>query len=151
MVDAFSYGDTALVERAVEGREVAVSVVEGPDGVHALPGVEIVTDGPYDYDARYNPGRTEYFVPARLDPGEEAAVAAMAVTAHRALGLRHLSRTDLIVDDDGIPHFLEVNVAPGMTETSLFPQAAAAGGHDLGSMYRDLVELALAAEAVAPR
>ena len=143
MVDAFAYGDTALIERAVEGREVAVSVVEGPDGVRALPPVEIVTDGPYDYDARYNPGRTEYFTPARLDAAATRAACDMALQAHDALGLRHLSRTDLVVADDGVPHFLEVNVAPGMTETSLFPQAAVAAGHDLGSLYRELVELAL--------
>jgi D-alanine-D-alanine ligase len=143
MVDAFSYGDTALVEQAVDGREVAVSVVDGPDGPRALPAVEIVTDGPYDYDARYNPGRTEYFTPARLDAASARAAADMALQAHDALGLRHLSRTDLVLDDDGAPHFLEVNVAPGMTETSLFPQAAVAAGHDLGVLYRELVELAL--------
>jgi D-alanine-D-alanine ligase len=144
MVDAFAYGDTALVERAVEGREVAVSVVQGADGLRALPAVEIVTDGPYDYDARYNPGRTEYFAPARLDHDTAAAAAEMALRAHEALGLRHLSRTDLVLDDVGTPQFLEVNVAPGMTETSLFPQAAAAAGHDLGDLYRELVHLALA-------
>jgi D-alanine-D-alanine ligase len=149
MVDAFAYGDTALVERAVEGREVAVSVVQDADGLRALPGVEIVTEGPYDYDARYNPGRTEYFTPARVSEAEAAAVASMAVRAHEALGLRHLSRTDLILDDAGVPHFLEVNVAPGMTETSLFPQAAAAGGHDVGTMYRSLVDLALTESSVA--
>ena len=149
MVDAFAYGDTALVERAVQGREVAVSVVRDADGLRALPGVEIVTDGPYDYDARYNPGRTEYFTPARVSDVEAAAVAAMALAAHEALGLRHLSRTDLILGDDGVAHFLEVNVAPGMTETSLFPQAAAAGGHDLGTMYRALVDLALAETSLA--
>jgi D-alanine-D-alanine ligase len=151
MVDAFAYGDTALVERAVVGREIAVSVVDGPGGLHALPGVEIVTEGPYDFDARYNPGRTEYFTPARLDDAQAQAAASTAVRAHEALGLRHLSRTDLILDDDGVAHFLEVNVAPGMTETSLFPQAAAAGGHDLGTMYRGLVELALAEPAAAAR
>jgi D-alanine-D-alanine ligase len=151
MVDAFAYGDTALVERAVEGRELAVSVIEGPDGLRALPAVEIVTDGPYDYDARYNPGRTEYFTPARLDAVEAEAAAAMALQAHDSLGLRHLSRTDLVLDDDGVPHFLEVNVAPGMTETSLFPQAATAAGHDLGILYRQLVELALREGAAQPR
>ncbi|WP_146899799.1 D-alanine--D-alanine ligase family protein [Cellulomonas aerilata] len=143
MVDAFAYGDTALVERAVEGREMAVSVVQSPDGLRALPAVEVVTDGPYDYDARYNPGRTEYFAPARLDAATARAAADMALQAHRALGLRHLSRTDLVLTDDGVAHFLEVNVAPGMTETSLFPQAATAAGHDLGTLYRELVQLAL--------
>ncbi|HEY8721561.1 D-alanine--D-alanine ligase [Pengzhenrongella sp.] len=144
MVNAFSYGDTLLVEHAVEGRELAVSVVEDADGIRALPAVEIVTDGPYDYDARYNPGRTEYFSPARLSTAEADAVAAVAVSAHQTLGLRHLSRTDLILDSAGAPQFLEVNVAPGMTETSLFPQAAIAGGHDLPKLYRSLVLTALA-------
>jgi D-alanine-D-alanine ligase len=139
MVDCFSYGDIALIERAVAGTEIAVSVVDGPDGPQALPAVEIVTDGTYDYDARYNPGRTKYYAPARLAPEVAARVADMAVGAHVALGLRDLSRTDLIVDADGVPHFLEVNVAPGMTETSLFPQAAQAAGHDLGDLYRAIV------------
>ena len=143
MIAAFAYGDTALVEHAVTGRELAVSVVSGADGPRALPAVEIVTDGPYDFDARYNPGRTEYFTPARLSASDAAAVAETAVAAHLALGLRHLSRTDLILDDDGVPQFLEVNVAPGMTETSLFPQAAIAGGNDLPTLYRTLVAAAL--------
>jgi D-alanine-D-alanine ligase len=144
MVDAFAYFDTALVEQAVEGRELAVSVIEDANGPRALPAVEIVTDGPYDYDARYNPGRTEYFTPARLSRAEADAVAAVAVAAHTALGLRHLSRTDLILDANGTAQFLEVNVAPGMTETSLLPQAAIAGGYDLAELYRALVATALA-------
>ena len=144
MVDAFAYYDTALVEQAVEGRELAVSVIEDADGPRALPAVEIVTDGPYDYDARYNAGRTEYFTPARLSRAEADAVGAVAVAAHQALGLRHLSRTDLILDATGTAQFLEVNVAPGMTETSLLPQAALAGGYDLAALYRALVTTALA-------
>lgn len=139
MVDCFAYSDTALIERAVSGTEVAVSVVDTGDGPVALPAVEIVTEGPYDYDARYNPGRVEYFTPARLSPTVAEAVGSTAVAAHRALGLAHLSRTDLIVDTDGVPWFLEVNVAPGMTETSLLPQAAEGAGHNLGDLYRSLV------------
>ncbi|WP_321575339.1 D-alanine--D-alanine ligase family protein [Oerskovia douganii] len=139
MVDCFSYGDIALIERAVEGTEIAVSVVDGPDGPEALPAVEIVTDGTYDYDARYNPGRTRYYAPARLTPEIARHVGDVAVRAHVALGLRGLSRTDLIVDADGNAQFLEVNVAPGMTETSLFPQAAQAAGRDLGDLYRAIV------------
>lgn len=139
MVDCFAYSDTALIERAVAGTEVAVSVVDTGDGPVALPPVEIVTDGAYDYDARYNPGRVEYFTPARLRDGVAAAVREAAVTAHRSLGLSRLSRTDLIVDDSGRAWFLEVNVAPGMTETSLLPQAAEGAGHNLGDLYRSLV------------
>lgn len=144
MVACFAYGDTALIERAILGTEVAVSVIDTGDGPHALPAVEIVTDGPYDYDARYNPGRTEYFAPARLEADVADRVAEVAVAAHRDLGLAHLSRSDLIVDDSGTVYFLEVNVAPGMTETSLFPQAAEAAGHSLGELYRQLVLAALA-------
>ncbi|TFH71134.1 D-alanine--D-alanine ligase [Cellulomonas sp. HD19AZ1] len=140
MVECFSYTDTALVERAVTGTEVAVSVLDTGDGPFALPAVEVVTDGPYDYDARYSPGRTEYFAPARLDAATAADVAEVAVRAHRALGLRDVSRTDLVVDAAGVPWFLEVNVAPGMTETSLLPQAAGAAGHDVGRLYRALVD-----------
>lgn len=145
MVDCFAYSDTALIERAVVGTELAVSVVDCGSGPTALPAVEIVTDGPYDYDARYNPGRTEYFAPARLSPTVASAVAAVAVSAHTALGLTRLSRTDLIVTADGDIEFLEVNVAPGMTETSLLPQAAEAAGHNLGDLYQSLVRASLAA------
>ncbi len=143
MVACFAYGDTAMIERAVLGTEVAVGVVDIDGAPQALPGVEVVTDGPYDYDARYNPGRTEYFAPARLDEETARRVGEVAVAAHVALGLRHLSRTDLIVADDGTVWFLEVNVAPGMTETSLFPQAAEAGGHHLPTLYRRLVDAGL--------
>lgn len=139
MVDCFAYSDTALIERAVVGTEVAVSVLDTGDGPVALPPVEIVTDGAYDYDARYNPGRVEYFTPARLSEDVAAAVRDAAVAAHRSLGLSRLSRTDLIVDGSGRPWFLEVNVAPGMTETSLLPQAAEGAGHNLGDLYRSLV------------
>jgi D-alanine-D-alanine ligase len=143
MVECFAYGDTALIEQAVVGTELAVSVVDLGDGPRALPAVEIVTEGPYDYDARYNPGRTEYFTPARLTASVALRAGQVAVAAHEALGLRHLSRTDLIVAPDGSIAFLEVNVAPGMTETSLLPQSAEAGGHELGALYRALVGAAL--------
>ncbi|QAY69524.1 D-alanine--D-alanine ligase family protein [Xylanimonas protaetiae] len=141
MVDCFAYGGSALIERAVDGIELAVSVIDGPDGPVALPAVEISVDGAYDFDARYNPGRVEYFAPARLTKAQAEQVAEVAVAAHRALDLRHLSRTDLILQADGTAQVLEVNVAPGMTETSLLPQAAVAAGHDLGALYRRVVEL----------
>ena len=105
----------------------------------ALPAVEIVCDGPYDYDARYNPGRVQYFAPARLDAALEAAVEAAALTVHRELGLHDLSRIDVLIADDGTPHVIDINIAPGMTETSLFPQALEAAGRDLGQTYRSIV------------
>lgn len=149
MVGCFAYGEVALVQRAVTGTEVAVSVVDTGDGPFALPAVEIVTaTGAYDYAARYTPGSAEYFAPARLDRPVAGALADLAVRVHTVLGLRDVSRTDIIVgtDDDGCTRlwFLEVNVAPGMTETSLLPQAAAAAGLDLPRLYRGVVDAALA-------
>ncbi|MCU0282689.1 MAG: D-alanine--D-alanine ligase [Candidatus Nanopelagicales bacterium] len=150
MVGCFSYGDTAMLERFVPGTEVAVSVVERADGsVQALPAVEIRPDsGSYDFASRYTAGTTEFFAPARLPEAVSAECARVAMLAHGALGLRHLSRADLIVTPDGEVTFLEVNVAPGCTETSLLPQAVAAAGLDLGDVFATLIERALAEPSV---
>lgn len=108
MVTCFSYGDQAIIEQAVTGVEVGVSVVCLGGEPLALPPVEVVVDdGLYDYDARYNPGRTEFFVPARLETDVLERARDAAVRAHQALGLRGLSRSDLIVDEDGRAWFLE--------------------------------------------
>ncbi|HVF04452.1 MAG TPA: D-alanine--D-alanine ligase [Frankiaceae bacterium] len=145
MAHCFSYGDTAVVERYVTGTELAITVVE-EDGVsRALPAVEVEPhSGFFDYAARYTAGRTDYYAPARLDPAVVDAATAVALAAHRVLRLRDLSRTDLIVDEAGTPWFLEVNVSPGMTETSLLPMAVAAAGLDLGEVCRDLLAVAAA-------
>lgn len=146
MVGAFAYGDSVLLEQYVPGTEIAISIVEAEPGQpRALPAVEIIPPGHgvYDYDARYTAGTTEFFAPARI--GDEMALAAadVALTAHRALGLRDLSRVDMIIDAEQRIWFLEVNTAPGMTETSLFPQACVAAGEDLGVVLRGLVESAV--------
>jgi D-alanine-D-alanine ligase len=144
MVSAFSYGDTALVERFVEGAEVAVPVVDTGDGPRALPVVSIEADGGvYDYTARYTAGSTEFFVPAKLSDELAAECARVAVAAHETLGLRDLSRSDLMIDADGTVWFLEVNVAPGLTETSTVPLAVSAAGLDLGELMADLVRVAV--------
>jgi len=143
MVGCFAYGPVALVEPFVEGVEVAVAVVEGPDGPSALPAVEIRPDGGvYDYSARYTAGATEFVVPASLSPDVAARCAQTAVTAHSALGLRDLSRSDLIVDASGEVWFLEVNLAPGMTETSSVPLAVEASGETLTAVCAALVRRA---------
>lgn len=146
MVSCFSYGDTAMLERFVAGTEVAVSVVETPDGsLRALPPVEIRPDsGIYDFASRYTAGTTEFFAPARLPDAVADECARVALIAHERLGLRHLSRADLVVESDGGVTFLEVNVAPGCTETSLLPQAVEAAGLDLGEVFASLVDRAVA-------
>jgi len=147
MVTCFSYGATALVERCVRGVEVTVPVFDrgnGPAAVQALPAVEIRPDGGvYNYSARYTAGAVEFVVPATLDQATAAECARVAVLAHESLGLRDLSRSDLIVDDDGVVWFLEVNVAPGMTETSLVPLSVESAGLDLGRLFAELVEAAV--------
>lgn len=144
MVGSFAYNDVALMESWVQGVEVAVSVLDTGAGPQALPIAEIIPMGDlYDYTARYTAGTTEFFVPARLSPAVAERCADVALTAHRVLGLRHWSRTDLIVDTDGTPWFLEVNVAPGMTETSLFPQSLTAAQLSLGAITAELVHTAV--------
>jgi D-alanine-D-alanine ligase len=145
VLSCFAYGDTALIERFISGTEVAVGVIDLGDGPQALPAVEIVPgENGYDYSARYTAGKTEFYVPARLSSEVAREVARFAVTAHTTLGLRDLSRTDLIVDDTGTPYFLEVNVAPGMTETSTLPLALEASGRTFGSTCVSLLEFAAA-------
>jgi D-alanine-D-alanine ligase len=145
MVSCFAYGDTVLVERFVDGIELAVSVVDLGEGPQALPAVEIAPEsGVFDYTSRYTPGLTEYHTPARVDDDVAQRAADAAVTVHRALGLADLSRTDLIVDAEGAVHFLEVNVSPGLTETSMFPMAVEAAGHRLGDVLTRLLHQAAA-------
>ena len=144
LVNAFAYGEIAVVEQFVDGVELAITVLEGEDGVQALPAVEISpTSGIFDYESRYTAGLTTYFTPARLTEKVAAAAADLAIGAHRALGLRDLSRTDAIATEDGVVHFLEVNVSPGLTETSMLPMSVAEAGLDLGAVYAEMVERAI--------
>lgn len=143
MVDAFTYHDVALIEKYISGTEVAVTVTDGPSGAQALPAVEIVPlEGVYSFEARYNAGETTFFVPARLSDQVSAAIASAAVTVHETLGLSQISRIDLIVDDSGVPWFLEANSLPGLTETSSAPLAIEASGVDVGALYEALARAA---------
>ena len=141
IVGAFSYADAVLVEQFVAGTEVAVSLVGG----QALPPVEIhPKEGAYDFAARYTAGATEFHVPARLDDDVRAACEDVAQRAYTAIGARHVTRADLVVDPDGVPHVLELDTCPGLTETSLLPLAAQAAGLGFGELCERIVELALA-------
>jgi D-alanine-D-alanine ligase len=132
LVAAFSYSHKVLLEEAIEGRELAVSIL----GDEPLPIVEAIPIGEdfYDFEARYEIGRTEFVCPADLDDEATARVQVLALEVHRLLGCRSLSRVDLMLDGDGRPWVLEVNTVPGMTETSLLPQAADAAGIDFDEL-----------------
>jgi D-alanine-D-alanine ligase len=145
MVGAYAYGSVAVIEEFVEGTEVAVAVVDRGSGPLALPAVEIRPEsGVYDYAARYTAGATRFLCPAEVTDDVAGGCADMALRVHRVLGLRDLSRTDMIITGEGEPVFLEVNVAPGMTETSLVPLAVETAGWSLGKMFADLVRTASA-------
>ena len=144
MIDAYVYCDVAIIEKLVEGTELAVSVIDLGAGPIALPAVEIEpVEGNFGYQERYTAGETNYYIPARLTKSVAEKAAAMAIRAHNALGLRHLSRVDMIIDAKGTPWFLEANVLPGLTDTSLLPQAVLAAGHTLGEVYHSLAEAAV--------
>ena len=144
MVDAYTYCDVALIEQKIVGTEIAIGIIDTGDGPVALPAVEIQPlSGVYSFEARYNAGETRFYTPARLSDETTARAASAAIAAHTALGLRHLSRVDMIVDAAGTPWFLEANVLPGLTETSLLPQALEAAGHDLGWVYSALADAAI--------
>lgn len=140
LVSAFSYDERVLLERFVEGRELAVSVLGG----EPLPIVEAIPgDGDrYDFEARYEIGRTEFACPAELDETDAAAVREAALGAYGALGCAGFSRVDLILGQDG-PQVLEVNAIPGLTDTSLLPQAAEAAGMSFEQLVERILELAL--------
>jgi D-alanine-D-alanine ligase len=144
MVGAYAYGEVALIEQFARGTEVAVSIVAPEGSPLAMPAVEIVPDsGFYDYNARYTAGMTEFFCPARIDDDTAGRAEAFALEIHRRMALRDYSRVDMIIDAEGRPTFLEVNVAPGITETSLLPQALEAASRDLGAVFARLVHQAV--------
>lgn len=146
MVLAYTYCDVALIEQLITGTEVAIGIIDTGDGPVALPAVEIEPlSGVYGFEARYNAGETRFYAPARIDDATAARATATALDAHCALGLRHISRIDLIIDGTGTPWFLEASVMPGLTETSTFALALEAAGHDVGWVYAELAQAAFSA------
>jgi D-alanine-D-alanine ligase len=145
LVAAFSYDRKVLLERYVHGRELAVSILADGDGrASALPIVEAVPQEEdfYDFEARYEIGRTRFECPAQLDPGLADRAASIALETYRLLGCAGFGRVDLMLDrESGELFVLELNPIPGLTETSLLPQAAEAAGIS----FDQLVERILAA------
>ena len=153
LVAAFSYDRRVLLERHVEGRELALSVIEGEGGGApvALPIVEIVPreEDFYNFTARYEIGRTTYVCPAELSPAETDRLQAIALRAYELLGCYGFARVDMILGEGG-PEVLEINAIPGLTGTSLLPQAADAAGISFDDLIARLLEAALARGGAAP-
>jgi D-alanine-D-alanine ligase len=141
---AWALDDTVIIEEFVKGREVTCAVLDlAPDGPRALVATEIASpmDAFYTYEARYAPGRSVHTCPANLGPALTERVHAVAVAAHRSLGCRDLSRADMIVGTE--PILLEVNTIPGMTPTSLYPEAAVKAGVSFPALCDRLIRNAL--------
>jgi D-alanine-D-alanine ligase len=136
---AFEYDDTVIVERFVAGVEINVGVLDG----RVLGAIEIAPkSGIYDYEAKYTPGLSEYFMPARLAKARYRGVCNLADRAVRALGCTGAVRVDLLVTSGENEYVLEVNTLPGMTELSLLPKIAAAAGYDFGRLCEVILESA---------
>lgn len=142
---ALSHDSEVMIEEYIEGIEITVAVL-GNDQPEGLPIVEIIPNDKYeffDYEAKYQPGATMEICPARIEPQIRDLAQQYAVTAHKVLKLRGYSRTDMILTATGQLYLLETNTIPGMTKTSLFPQAAKEHGLEYGQMLDRLIELAL--------
>ena len=147
LIRAFRCDSQLLVEEYIKGTEVTGAVL-GNRNAQSLPLVEIIPSGSYtffDYEAKYQPGASTEICPARLNPELTAKAQRSALKAHHVLGCRGYSRTDMIVRDDQV-YVLETNTIPGMTATSLFPQAARAAGLEFPALLDELIRLALEKE-----
>ena len=141
--DLFGICDELLVERYIKGTELTVAVLGNEDAV-ALPVIEIVPKNEfYDFESKYAPGGSQHICPARISAEDTARVQELAVAAHKALGCSGVSRTDIIMDEEGVCWVLETNTVPGMTSTSLLPDSARAAGYSFPELCTKLIELAL--------
>jgi D-alanine-D-alanine ligase len=153
LVAAFSYDSKVLLERHVEGRDLAVSVVDLDDGPTALPVVEAVPRGEdfYDFEARYEIGRSEFVCPADIAETTAGEAQRLALEVYRLLGCAGFARVDLMLDRESEAlTVLETNAIPGLTETSLLPQAAEAAGLGFDELVERLVDLAVRAPTARP-
>ncbi len=136
---ALQFDDSVLVERFIKGREVAVGLLDG----RVLGAIEIAPRGElYDFEAKYTPGMTEYFMPARLEATRTRGILNLAERAAQAVGARGAARVDLLVTEGQNEYVLEVNTLPGMTPTSLLPKIASAAGYDFAGLCEAILSSA---------
>lgn len=140
LAEALKYDTEVLMEEKIAGRETTVGILDGKP----LPVVEVrVKQGEFDYANKYTPGAAEHFCPADFDEETTRRIQQAALGAFHAIGGRDYSRVDVMVKENGDPVVLEVNTLPGMTETSLLPDAARAAGISYEQLCQTMVELAL--------
>lgn len=155
LAKGFCEADTLLIEQYIAGREVTVVALDRfvpeqatpSDALFetiALPIIEIIPiNDTYDFDSKYMPGGSKHICPAELSAEQTEAIQALTVQAHKTLGCSGVSRTDFILDEDGTPWALETNTVPGMTQTSLLPDAARAAGISFPELCTQLIDNAL--------
>ncbi len=144
MNNALNSDDVILVEDFVQGTEITVPVLGSIGKEEALPIIEIIPKNEYyDYESKYSAGGSEHIIPARIDEETTKLIQDYAVKAHRALGCKTYSRVDFILDQSNTPIILEVNTLPGMTPTSLFPDAAQSIGLTYNNMIETFVNLSI--------
>jgi len=137
---AFRYGNKILIEEYIQGKEITVGIL----GDEPLPVIEIIPKTTfYDYQAKYEPGMSKHIVPAKLPREQYELAQSLALSAHRALGCRGATRVDMVMDGEGKIYLLEINTIPGMTETSLLPEAAAVVGVDFKQLVVKILSYAL--------
>ena len=147
LVDAiqeiFQYGDLLLAEQFMMGTELTLPIL-GNDTLTTLPIIEITSENEfYDYEAKYTQGMCHHIIPARISEPLQERISQLGKAAYRALGCSGLSRIDFMLNAQGEPMILEVNTLPGMTEMSLFPDAAKSVGMPFGKLIEEIIFLAL--------
>ncbi|MBQ7478375.1 MAG: D-alanine--D-alanine ligase [Selenomonadaceae bacterium] len=141
--EAFRYNDEVLVEEFIKGKELTVAVWGNAEKMEAFPIIEITTlSGRYDYESKYTKGASSHIIPARIPEDTAEAVKELAVKSFAACGCRGVARVDMMLGEDGTPYVIEVNSVPGMTETSLVPDAGRAMGIEFPELCERILEMA---------
>ncbi len=141
--NSFKYGDEILVEEFINGRELTVAVFGNEDKAKALPIIEITTTtGRYDYETKYKKGASTHICPAELDAELTEKVQALAISAFKICKCAGVARIDMMLSAENVPYVIEINSVPGMTETSLVPDAARAAGIEFPELCEKILMLA---------
>ena len=145
LTECFGYDEEVLIEEFIRGKELTVAVMGNPEKQEAMPIIEITTNsGRYDYESKYTVGASQHIIPARLTEAEAELVRKAALDTFRVCGCRGVARIDVMLSEQDVPNVIDVNTVPGMTETSLVPDAARAMGLSFPELCDRLLRQVLA-------